>query len=156
MSWSGRLEFIHIAEKAAADMQELSEGTLVAGKGLEGDRYCLGIGEFSGKDVPGRSLTLIEGEVLDALKRDHNVDLTPHESRRNLTVRGVPLTHLIGKQFKVGDAVLLGVRINEPCKYLEGVLGKKIISVLLHRSGLNCDVIEGGIIHPGDVVEPFE
>ncbi|MEL0107020.1 MAG: MOSC domain-containing protein [Rhodospirillaceae bacterium] len=155
MTWSGRLEFIHAAEKAAADMQELTEGTLIAGKGLEGDRYCLGIGEFSHKDVPGRHLTLIESEVLDALKRDHNVDLAPHESRRNLTVRDVPLTHLVGKKFKVGDAVLLGVRINEPCRYLEGVLNKKIVTVLLHRSGLNCNVIEGGVIRPGDVVEPL-
>ena len=36
---------------------------------------------------------------------------------------GVPLNHLVGKRFRVGDVVLFGGRLNFPCKYLEKLLG---------------------------------
>lgn len=39
MSWSGRLLYIHIAEAASFEMKELDEAKLIAGRGIEGDRY---------------------------------------------------------------------------------------------------------------------
>jgi hypothetical protein len=51
------------------------------------------------------------------------VELAPGDHRRNLTTLGVPLNHLVGKRFMVGEAVLKGGRLNFPCKYLEKLLG---------------------------------
>ena len=49
-------------------MEELDEAKLIAGRGIEGDRYFNGIGTYSPKpDV--REVTLIEMEVLDAIAR---------------------------------------------------------------------------------------
>jgi hypothetical protein len=44
MSWSGQLLHIHIAPAASMAMAELPEAILIAGRGIEGDRYYLGTG----------------------------------------------------------------------------------------------------------------
>jgi MOSC domain-containing protein YiiM len=153
MIWQGRLLHIHIAPAGGKAMQRLVSATLVAGKGIEGDRYADGRGTYSPRpDI--RDVTLIEAETLVALKRDHGIELFPHEHRRNLTTEGVPLNHLVGRRFAVGPVILEGGRLNVPCQYLEDLTGKKVFKHLMHRSGLNCRVIEGGRIAPGDTIRP--
>lgn len=161
-TWSGgRLLHIHIAPAASYEMEELAEARLVAGRGIEGDRYFLGIGTYSPKpDV--REVTLIEIEALEQLV--HNdpplqhgpIMLSPADHRRNLTTRGVPLNHLVGKRFRVGETVLEGGRLNFPCKYLEELLGMPVYMPLYNRSGLNCRIVTGGVIRPGDAIEPID
>lgn len=154
MHWQGRLELIHVTGAASGAMQELAEARLVADRGIEGDRYFLDAGTYSIKPGPDRQVTLIEAETLAALARDHGIELSPDEHRRNLTVAQVPLNHLVGRRFRVGGVLLEGVRLNQPCKYLEKVTGKAVYLPLLNRSGLNCRVIEGGSVRPGDRVTP--
>jgi len=154
MHWQGRLELIHITGAASGAMLELAEARLVADRGIEGDRYFLGAGTYSIKPGPDRQVTLIEAETLAALARDHGIELSPEEHRRNLTVAEVPLNHLVGRRFRVGGVLLEGVRLNQPCKYLEKMTGKPVYQPLLNRSGLNCRVIEGGSVRPGDRVTP--
>ena len=66
------------------------------------------------------------------------------------------LNHLVGRYFSIGDCVLYGGRLNVPCRYLEDLLGKKVFKPLINRSGLNCRVLLGGAIRPGDPIEPRE
>ena len=146
------------APAASYEMEELREARCVAGRGIDGDRYFDGTGTYSPKpDV--REVTLIEQEALDALNRndpplqDGALRLLPGDHRRNLTVRGVPLNHLVGRRFRVGEVVLRGGRLNFPCKYLEELLGMPVFLPLYNRSGLNCGIERGGIIRPGDAVE---
>jgi MOSC domain-containing protein YiiM len=158
--WIGELLHIHIAEAASYEMEELSEAELVAGKGIVGDRYFSGKGTYSPKpDV--REVTLIEIEALEAMERGdppfpgEKVKLLPIEHRRNLTTRNVPLSHLVGKRFRVGNVVLKGGRLNFPCRYIEELLGIPIYTALINRSGLNCWIEKGGIIRKGDHIEPL-
>ena len=161
MKWGpGRLLFIHIADAASKDMKELPFAELIKDKGIKGDRYFKGTGKYS--DIPDvRDVTLIEKEVLDALEenqpplQDKSIILKPHEHRRNLTTEGVPLNYLVGKQFKIGDAVLEGGRLNFPCKYLEELLNRRLVLPLYNRSGLNCRVVKSGIIKQHDIIEPL-
>ena len=101
-------------------------------------------------------------KVLEAIARGDppapgkQVELAPAEHRRNLTTRGVPLGHLVGKRFKVGEVVLTGGRLNFPCRYLEKLLGRPVYTPLLNRSGLNCRIEVGGIIRKGDPITPLE
>ncbi len=156
--WRGTLLHIHIAEAASYEMEELTEARCVAGRGIEGDRYFTGRGTYSPKaDV--REVTLIEQEVLDALARHDPplqggpIILSPEDHRRNLTVRGVPLNHLVGRRFRVGAVILRGGRLNFPCKYLEELTGLPVYLPLYNRSGLNCSIERGGIIRQGDDIE---
>lgn len=162
MAWSGELLHIHIAPAASMEMEERDEARLVPGKGIEGDRYLLGTGTYSPKpDI--REVTLIEMEVLEALEQGEpkvpgcKTKLEPFDHRRNLTTRGVPLNHLVGRRFRVGETVLKGGRMNFPCKYLEELLGVPgLYDGLLNRSGLNCSIEVGGVIRPGDPIVPIE
>jgi MOSC domain-containing protein YiiM len=162
--WTGgRLLHIHIAPTASVAMVEVAEAILVAGRGIEGDRYFLGTGTYSRSPKPDvREVTLFEMEVLDALRRNDPplqsgpIKIEPADHRRNLTVRGVPLNHLVGKRFRVGDVILFGGRLNFPCKYLERLLGLPLYLPLYNRSGLNCVIEKGGMIRRGDPVEPLD
>jgi MOSC domain-containing protein YiiM len=153
MHWQGELLNIHVAPKASAPMVALSEVRLVAGIGLEGDRYATRLGTYSKNHHIDRQATLIEVEVLEALARDRDIELAPHEHRRNLTTRGVPLGHLVGQYFRIGDCVLYGGRLNVPCLYLENLIAKKVFKPLLNRSGLNCRIVVGGIIRTHDRID---
>jgi len=162
MTWHGKLTHIHIAPAASYEMEELAEAQLVAGRGIVGDRYYLGTGTYSARpDV--REVTLIEAEVLDAIALGEpkipgfKGILTPEDHRRNLTTRGVPLGHLVGRRFRVGQTVLYAARMNFPCKYIEELLGMPgLHEGLLNRSGLNCAIETGGVIRPGDPILPME
>ena len=159
--WQGKLLHIHIAPSASYEMEELQEAQCVAGRGIVGDRYFEGTGTYSPKpDV--REVTLIEQEALDALSRndpplqDGPITLEPRDHRRNPTVIGVPLNHLVGRRFRVGDVILRGGRLNFPCKYLEELLGLPVFLPLYNRSGLNCGIERGGVIRSGDTIEMLD
>src|ERR1700692_516380 len=128
MHWQGELLDIRIAPKASAPMVALSEVRLVPGIGLEGDRYATGLGTYSKKYHIDRQTTLIEVEVLEALARDRDIDLAPHEHRRNLTTRGVPLNHLVGQYFRIGDCVLYGGRFNVARLFFDNLGAPKGVS----------------------------
>jgi len=154
MSWKGELLHVHIADAGSQPMRALTQARLVPGVGIEGDRYATRTGTYSDRHNVVREVTLIEFETLEALARDHGIALAPHEHRRNLTTRGVPLNHLVGRRFRIGGSVLRGERLNVPCRYLEDLLGKQVFKPLLNRSGLNCRIETGGVIRPGMAIEP--
>ncbi len=151
--WQGTLLHIHTANAARDPMTPHRSAALTQGVGIDGDRYATGKGKYSA--IPDiREVTLIEAETLEALERDHDIVLAPHEHRRNLTTQGVPLNHLVGKRFWVGEVLLLGGRLNTPCRYLDLVTGKSVCDLMEHRSGLNCSIVAGGKITVGDIVKP--
>lgn len=154
--WHGTLLHIHVAAAASQPMRRLESARLVAGIGIEDDRYATRTGTYSAKHHVDRQVTLIEAETLEALARDHQIELSPGEHRRNLTAGGVPVNHLVGRYFRVGECVLYGGRLNVPCRYLEDLVGKKVFKPLLNRSGLNCRIVVGGVIHVEDKIAPCE
>jgi MOSC domain-containing protein YiiM len=128
--------------------------TLIAGVGIEGDRYAAGNGFYSDRPEPGRQVTLFEIETLEALLRDHEVALEPADHRRNITTRHVALNHLVGRRFRIGTALLEGTRLSTPCRHLEQILGREIMTLFLNRCGLHAQIIEGGAVTLADRIEP--
>ena len=133
-------------------MSSVEQVRAVAAKGLEGDRYFLALGTFW-KPKPDYEATLIEIEALEALERDYGVALAPAEARRNIVTRGVALNHLVGREFQVGEAILRGLRLCEPCAHLERLTHGDVIRGLTHRGGLRAQILIGGTIKVGDRVE---
>ncbi len=156
MNWTGILQHIFIAPEGGKPMVLLSPAQLTAGVGIEGDRYATAKGTYSKKPSSDRQVTLIEIEALQAIERDYGIILDPCDTRRNLITEGVPLNHLVGKNFWVGGALLRGLRLNVPCRYLEKITGKKVFGPLVHRSGLNCEILESSVIREGDSIKPIE
>lgn len=147
----GTVESIHIAAAAQGAPQSVGQATAIPGAGLEGDRYALKLGTFY-KPKPDFELTLIEAEAIEALQRDYHVELSAGEARRNIVTRDVPLNHLVGKEFAIGEVRIRGVRLCEPCDHLEKLTGKPVIKGLLHRGGLRAQILTSGTLHVGDQV----
>src|SRR3984957_9622787 len=154
--WTGVVRYLHITPQAFLPMRAMPELRLIAGKGIEGDRYMIGREEgfYSHKPEEGRQVTLFELETLTALKRDAGIELSPEEHRRNVTVEGVPLTHLVGRRFWVGETLLEATRLSTPCRHIEEILEKPVFDPLINRSGLNCRIVRGGVVRVGDPVRP--
>jgi MOSC domain-containing protein YiiM len=133
-------------------MEFREEATAIAGRGIEGDRYFHGVGHWSKSPGVSREITLMEIEALEALHREKDISLEAGAMRRNVVTRGVPLHHLVGREFQVGSVRLLGTRLCEPCAYLEGLTQKGVLAGWIHRGGLRADIVAGGTIRVGDLV----
>ncbi len=133
-------------------MQSHQEARAVPGKGLEGDRYFHATGYYSDKPGPDRELTLIEMEAIEALERDYDARMEAGDTRRNVVTRGVPLNHLVGRDFRVGEVQLRGLRLCEPCAHMAQLAHEKALPGLVHRGGLRAQIVKGGMIRVGDPV----
>jgi hypothetical protein len=130
---------IHIGPEEGEALALVESVRVLAGKGVEGDRHFRPNGARS-----GQALTLVEEEVVA------DVGLAPGETRRQVTVRGVRLNDLVGKRFLVGDVECYGVELCEPCLHLQELTRAGIVDDLVHRAGINADVITDGTITVGD------
>ncbi len=152
--WKGNVVAISITGEGSAPMQSVEQVKAIAGQGLEGDRYCSKNGSFSDNaNTTGRQVTLIESEAIDAAVRDYKAEVEYKDTRRNIVTRGVPLNHLIGEEFQVGEVRMRGVRLNEPCSHLAGLTSDKVKAGLVHRGGLRADILNDGTIRVGDAIE---
>jgi len=152
MSATGMVVSIHIAPTGAAAMKSTKQVAAVLGRGLEGDRYFSHLGTYSNDPGTGRHVTLIEIEAIEALKRDYDIDLPPALTRRNIVTRSMPLNHLVGCKFKIGEVTLRGTRLCEPCSHLEKLTRPGVIRGLIHRGGLRAEIIVGGMIQVGNKI----
>ncbi len=154
--WRGEVVSIHIAPKAEDPMESVKRVRAIPGKGLEGDRYFKASGTYSDRPGPAREITLIESEAIDAMARDNELAISPGNARRNVVTRGVPLNHLVGRDFVVGSVRLRGIRLCEPCSHLEGLTRRGVLAGLIHRGGLRAQILIGGEIRIGDPIAPVD
>ena len=150
MNQTGRVLSIFVRPNPSEKVLEVNQTLAVPGKGLEGDYYFEGIAPRGVNS--GREVTLIEQETLTAIQRESNVALDPGESRRNIITENVALNHLVGMEFQVGEVVLKGMRLCEPCSHLANLTQKEVLPALVHRGGLRAQILKQGTIRTGDPV----
>jgi len=155
MTAPGAVEGLFVAPDSGEPMQAVDDVDAVAGRGLRGDRYFRDQGLYDRReDLPdGTDVTLIELEALEAARRDEDTALQPRQTRRNILTRDVPLNHLADREFRVGEAILVGAHLCEPCSYMESLADTEgAMDALVHRGGLNANVIESGTISAADPI----
>lgn len=151
MSFQGQLRAIQLTPSKGAALISVPEVEVILGRGLAGDRRA------KGKSTePMNQVTLIEQEALVAAARDYQLTIEPLLTRRNLLTEAVPLNHLVGVDFQVGSVVLRGIELCEPCGYLERQTFPGIKKALLHRGGLRAEIVRGGTIRVGDIIQVVE
>ena len=133
------VEALHIGKRSR--LQPVEAVRAMAGRGLAGDRHFRENGA-----KPGQALTLVEAENVES------VGLSPGETRRQVTTRGVRLDDLVGRRFRVGEVECYGVELCEPCTHLQSMTRPGIIKELTHRAGINADILTDGTISVGDEV----
>jgi MOSC domain-containing protein YiiM len=161
-NWEGTVSSVHIAHHAGAKMQSIREVQAIPGRGLEGDRYFYGTGFHSSKPISGgHEITLVEMEAVEAFNRDLNtnddratIKISPADTRRNIATCGVPLNSLVDREFWVGEVLLRGTRLSEPCQHLEELTQPGIRTGLMHRAGLRARILNQGVIRVGDCIRP--
>jgi MOSC domain-containing protein YiiM len=154
---AGSVEAIVVAPDAEVAMVRLERATLRAGRGVEGDRYFEQRGTFTNAYGRGHDLTLIEAEVLDALRLPAG-RLAAEDARRNVVTRGIDLNALVGQRFRIGDVECFGQRLCEPCAHLKRLAdqaGKPgTLRALIHKGGLRADVLTDGEVRVGSPIAP--
>ncbi len=153
---SGKIAKLLISKDTQSDMLNVNQIVLEIGKGIFGDRYYNQEGTFSNKGEiePDRDVTLIEIEKIDALNKENDLNITAEDFRRNIVVSNCDLNSLVGKEFQIGEVVLKGLRLCEPCKYLSNKLdNEKVLSQMVHKAGLRAQIIKGGSIDLNSQVE---
>jgi MOSC domain-containing protein YiiM len=113
----------------------------VSAEGVVGDRYAA-----------AGDITLIEEEALAAFTAETGLELSHEESRRQVLTRGVRLNDLVGKRFRVGAVECVGRELCEPCSHLQSMTRDGVLRGMVHRAGLNADIVVPGRIAVGDEV----
>ncbi|MDP9405732.1 MAG: hypothetical protein M3O86_03900 [Actinomycetota bacterium] len=95
---------------------------------------------------------IIAAEAIDAAMADLGEPIDAREIRRQVLVEGVPLNELVGVEFSVGAARARGVELCEPCAHMQRLAGRPLLRPLVHRGGLNGEILQSGTIRVGDPV----
>lgn len=148
---SSKLVELLISKNIQSPMQNVHQMTLEKGKGIVGDRYYYKKGTFSNKDKelePDREVTLIEKERIDTFNKEFDQNVSYKDFRRNIVISNCDLNTLVDKEFQIGDVILKGIRLCEPCKYLSKQLNnEKFLTQMVHKSGLRAQIIKEGSIN---------
>ncbi len=111
------------------------------GKGIEDDR-------FEESLYPVTFFSLEVAEAIDkAFERSIDIELY----RRNITISGINLCELIGKQFTIGEVVFEGMAHCNPCTWMDAVIEKGTYRQMKGRGGLRAKVISSGKLVLGKI-----
>jgi MOSC domain-containing protein YiiM len=141
------VEWIGISPGNRQPIEPRDEVTVAVGTGVDGDYHA--------KKKPGgeRQVTLIQAEHFAWIAANTGRDsVNPHLFRRNIVVRGIELTSLIGRRFRIGEALLEGTGPCTPCSRMDENLGQGGRLAMKGLGGMTAKVIEPGRIRVGDAV----
>jgi MOSC domain-containing protein YiiM len=146
----GRLEWIGVRPGRRAPMLTPTSVKLIAGHGVEGDRYDT-------KRNGPRQVTLIASEDMAATAAFLGLsEILPKLLRRNLVICGINLLALKDRRFRIGTALLEGSGECAPCSLMEEALGPGGYNAVRGHGGITARVIEDGEIRIGEVVERLD
>jgi len=142
----GNLEWIGVRPLPRRDPIAVLEVHATADRGLEGDHRARKAGSR-------RQVTLIQREHLDAVARLLGRDeVGPALTRRNLVVSGINLLALKDELFSIGEVVLEGTGLCEPCSRMEANLGSGGYNAMRGHGGITARVVSGGALCVGYAV----
>ena len=148
-----RLFLSHTRGEAQRECRRLE---LLAGQGVVGDRH------FAKANGAGQQLTLVEAEEIEHFCAHTGWGNDLSLTRRNVVMRGIRLNPLVGRQFRIGSCLLVGVEFCEPCRTLgqrlanETLSPAEVVKYWLGRGGLRANVLVSGTLACGDVLTLIE
>ena len=158
MKASPQVHSIYIAPQAGQSMVQIAQANIVAGKGIAGDRYALGIGAFSKTKIKIRHISLIALTAMEdanhQLIAKQQMPFSEGDTRRNVIISGISadeLNNLIGKIFYLGGVAFKGTELCEPCQRPANLLKRPdFMSAFEDRGGLRAEALESGNLSDGD------
>lgn len=157
-----KIEMIFICPEKGKPMVEVESVNCFAGIGLEGDRYALEKGTYSGVDNRGkpgicmRHVSMISAAAIfmanEIARKNGWEPFSSSETRRNLVISGDgDLLHLIGRKFRFGQALFRGFEECPPCKIPGKIVGKSGFEEAFRQyGGLRAEVLADAELFIGD------
>ncbi len=134
----------HGQPAGTAPMLEVPEVKLVAGQGIEGDRFF----GFK-KDYKGQ-ITFFADEIYQSLCAQFQVwDRPPSVFRRNLITEGQDLNALIGQEFVIQGVRFLGMAECSPCHWMDEAFHPGAETALKNNGGLRAKILTDGVLRTG-------
>ncbi len=125
-------------------IDRVEEARLVAGQGIEGDRYFGHRENFKGQ------ATFFDWSVFQTAKEHFNLpELLPESLRRNILIEGVDLNALIGKQFEISGILFEGAEECSPCYWMDQEVAPGLEAYMQNRGGLRVRILRSGTLHTG-------
>lgn len=144
--YEGRLEWIGLRTEPRGGMAVVELAEARADRGLTGDHR-------SRKAGSRRQVTLIQREHLDAVAHLLRREAVPPElARRNLAVSGINVLALKDQVFAIGEVVLEGTGVCEPCSRMEANLGEGGYNAMRGHGGITARIVSGGVLRVGAAV----
>jgi MOSC domain-containing protein YiiM len=137
---------IFISAERDGQIRSISEAMLIAGKGIEGDRYF----EDKNRPSPDYEISFIESEKVDEYNSSNPNKIEYWKPRRNILTTGVNLNALVGKNFRINECIFEGIVLCEPCALFEKRTHPKAMKWFEKKGGLRAKIIQGGRIKVGD------
>jgi len=154
-----KIHSIYIASQAGEPMKKRKSARLRVSLGIEGDRYALGIGAFSGS-IPSkiRDVSLIALAAIEAANLELEISglktFSAIETRRNIVIEDMSsdaLNQLVGKEFSLGPFRLRATELCAPCERPANLSEKaQFISAFDNRGGIRAQILDSGEIRVGD------
>lgn len=149
---SGTVVSVNLSRKKGQSKRPVPEALVIGGEGLRDDAHR----SFGHRQV---SLLMIESIEKEKARLGKNapLDLGPGVYAENVTTRGIDLTGLgLGDELIVrgkGGTVRLRVsQIGKEC-HTKCAIFKLAGDCIMPALGVFCEVVEGGLIRPGDRIE---
>ena len=120
---------------------DVPEVRLLAGRGIEGDRYL----DF--KDDYKGQVTFFASEVYERLCAQFGIrDKSPDIFRRNIITEGSDLNALIGTEFEVQGVRFLGTQECAPCHWMNTVFAEGAEEAMKGHGGLRAKILNDGVL----------
>lgn len=151
---SATVEKIFVSKVRREKPQPIVSAKLEAGKGIVGDRYHQRSLELlaAGDEVQSNHISLISKEELDTFLERNDAQIDYGDFRRNVVTSGIDLYALIGKRFRLGSALCLGVEDCAPCAFLAATVHRAVLPELEKKAGLRAIILEDGELAIGDSI----
>ncbi|MEW6358318.1 MAG: MOSC domain-containing protein [Planctomycetota bacterium] len=133
-----------ISDKKGTQKRPVAECRLRKGHGCEGDAHA---GPWH------RQVSLLADESADVMRRK-GADIHPGDFGENILTKGIELKTLpIGTLLRLGrDALLKVTQIGKEC-HDRCAIYYKVGDCVMPREGIFAEVVQGGVVKPGDIIE---
>ena len=153
---TGRVVSLHLHPTEPGKIfQAVSRVEVLEGKGIVGNpRY------FARKSRSGgpskRQVSLIEREQIDKHAAALGLEaIAPGTVRSNIETSGIHLVSMIGKQVRIGEAILFFYEPRTPCAKMDAICNGLRQLMADGKQGVMAQVIHSGNIAVGDEIVPI-
>lgn len=123
--------------------QYLLEAQLIAGKGIQGDRYA------QRRSGHNKQITFFDSAHIDALSAWCGRAVLPEQVRRNVFVRGADLPSLVGQAFTLQGISFEGIEPCHPCYWMDHSIFPGAEDFLAGKGGLRARILTDGLLRLG-------